>query len=206
MSAPTRLALIDDHLLFREALRSALSDRGFELVAEAGDARSGFTQIDQTRPDVVLLDLKLPGMDGVTALREILSRPAQPKVMVVSAYATPRHVSEAWTAGAHGFALKSISLDQLVDGIGKVMAGQRWLSPGLEPRGAGADGPLSALSPRESDVFRMLVNGLTTRQIATQLCISGKTVETHRERIFRKLGVHSAVQLVRFAAAHDALD
>lgn len=206
MGPATKVVLIDDHQLFREALHGALTTRGMQLVAQAGDARAGFAQIDATRPDVVLLDLKMPGMDGVTAIREILSRPFQPRVVVLSAYATPRLVSEALAAGAHGFAVKTGSLDELVDGIARVMTGERWLSPGLPATDGLPDGPLAVLSPREGDVFRMLVRGLTTREIAAQLCISGKTVETHRERIFRKLGVHSAVQLVRFAAANNALD
>ena len=205
-SAVTRVLLIDDHQLFREALGVALTESGMALVAEAGDARAGFSLIDATRPDLVLLDLKMPGMDGVTAIREILARPYQPKVIVLTAYATPRLIGDALAAGVHGFALKSNSLHELLDGITKVLAGDRWLSPSLPTMQAHGDGPLATLSPREGDVFRMLVRGLTTREIATQLCISGKTVETHRERIFRKLGVHSAVQLVRFAAANDALD
>jgi DNA-binding NarL/FixJ family response regulator len=201
----TRLALVDDHALFRDTLSSALIDHGFELAGQAGDARTAFTVIDRTRPDLVLLDLKLPGMDGMTALREILARPSTPKVMILSAYASPQKVADAWEAGAHGIATKTSSLTNLLDGIKRIVAGERWLAPGLSTEG-GNGHALAPLSPRERDVFRMLVRGLTTREIAAQLCISGKTVETHRERIFRKLNVHSAVRLVRFAAANDVLD
>lgn len=201
-----RLALVDDHELFRDALGEALSVRGFEVVAQAAEARSSFYLIDQSHPDLVLLDIEMPGMDGVTAAREILSRAFAPRVMVLSAYGAPHQVAQALEAGVHGYALKSIPIAGLIDGIRKVMAGNRFLSPGVSAAGDYANGPLSPLSAREHDVFRLLVHGLTTRQIAAELCISPKTVETHRERLMKKLGLHSAVQLVRFAAINDLLD
>lgn len=200
-----RLVLVDDHALFRGALGSALRAGGFDVVAEASDARTSFALIDQTHPDCVLLDLRLPGMDGVTAVRELVSRPRSPKVMVLTAYASPRLIADSWAAGAHGVASKSSTLEQLTDGITRIIAGERWLAPGLPSPESSGD-PLAPLSPRERDVFRMLVRGLTTRQLAAELCISAKTIETHRERIFRKLDVHSAVELVRFAAKHDVLE
>src|ERR1700704_5630482 len=123
----TRLALVDDHALFRDTLSSALVDHGFELAGQAGDAGTAFTVIDRTRPDLVLLDLKLPGMDGMTALREILARPSTPKVMILSGYASPQKVADAWEAGAHGIAPKTSSLSDLLDGIQRVVAGERWL-------------------------------------------------------------------------------
>src|SRR6267142_4374408 len=129
--AVVRLALVEDHQLFRDALGDVLRSRGFDLVAAAGDARTAFQLIDRTHPDLVLLDLELPGLDGVTAMREMMARPAAPKVMILSAHSSRHHVADAWAAGAHGYALKSIPVDDLVDGIGRVMAGERYLSPGL---------------------------------------------------------------------------
>jgi DNA-binding NarL/FixJ family response regulator len=201
-----RLALVDDHELFRHALGDLLCARGFDVVAQAADARSSFGLVDRLRPDVVLLDLEMPGMDGVTATREMLHRPCRPKVMIVSAYGAPHQVAEAWAAGVHGFALKSIPIAGLIHGIEAVIAGDRYLAPGLIAADNYIHGPLSVLSARERDIFRLLVRGLTTRQIAAQLCISPKTVETHRERVLRKLELHSVVQLVRFAANNDLLD
>src|SRR5947208_16758463 len=113
-------------------------------------------------------------MNSVSAMRELLGRPAATKGMILSAHGSGHLVDDAWAAGAHGYALKSIAVDDLVDGIGKVMAGERYLSPGLAPAKDFVNGPLAALSARERDIFRLLVRGLTTRQMAAQLCISGK--------------------------------
>ena len=194
--------------MFREAMRHLLRDQGFELVAEASDARSSFPLIDATKPEVVLLDLRLPGMDGVTAMRELQQRAPNSKVMILSAYARQHDLDEAWAAGAHGYMTKMQDADGLTVGIRAVAAGERYLAPGLKPSTMTTDrtGPLRILSPRERDVFRLLVHGMTTREMSAELGISSKTVDTHRERIMKKLGLHSAVELVRFAASHDMLD
>jgi DNA-binding NarL/FixJ family response regulator len=194
--------------MFREAMRHLLREQGFDLVAEASDARSSFPLIDQTRPDVVLLDLRLPGMDGLTATREIQQRAPKSKVMILSAFTRQHDLDEAWAAGVHGYMTKMQDADGLRAAIQAVAAGERYLAPGLSPtqKPSGREGPLGMLSPREREVFRLLVRGMTTRQIAAELAISGKTVDTHRERILKKLGLHSAVELVRFAANHDVLD
>jgi DNA-binding NarL/FixJ family response regulator len=205
MEAPVRLALVDDHELFRVTLGSVLHDRGFEMVADGADARATFPAIDEGRAQVVLLDVALPGMDGITAAGELVARPASPKVLMLSGYETPHLVAAAFAAGAHGYALKSLSLDELVRGIRTVAEGRRYLAPGLSPLVDLAHGPLASLSPREREVFRMLVGGLTLREISTELCISYKTAETHRDRIYKKLAVHSAVQLVRFAVVNNLL-
>ena len=193
--------------MFREAMRHLLREQGFDLVAEAGDARAMFPLIDAKRPNVVLLDLRLPGMDGVTATRELQTRAPDTKVMILSAYTRQHDLDEAWAAGAHGYVTKMQDADQLSEAIRAVVAGERYLSPGLKPSTkADRTGPLGMLSARERDVFRLLVRGMTTRQIAGELDISGKTVDTHRERILKKLGLHSAVELVRYAATNDVLD
>lgn len=194
--------------MFREAMRHLLPAQGFALVAEAGDARSSFPLIDATRPEIVLLDLRLPGMDGVTATRELQVRAPKSKVMILSAYSRQHDLDEAWAAGVRGYMTKMQSADGLNTGIRAVAAGERYLAPGLKPSEApaGRGGPIHPLSPRERDVFRLLVRGMTTREMAAELGISRKTVDTHRERIMKKLAIHSAVELVRFAAAHDLLD
>ncbi len=203
MEAAVRLALVDDHELFRDALSAILGKHGFELVAQSADARSSFARIDQTRPDVVLMDVALPGMDGITAARELIVRPSRPKVLMLSAYSTSSVVRSALDAGVHGYALKSVGIQELARGIRLVAEGERYISPGLVV--ATPDGPLSALSERERDVFRLMVGGATLREIAKVLCVAEKTVDTHRSHIYRKLDVHSAVQLVRFAVMNDVL-
>jgi DNA-binding NarL/FixJ family response regulator len=194
--------------MFREAMRHLLREQGFDLVAEAGDARALFPLIDKKPPNVVLLDLRLPGMDGVTATRELATRAPQSKVMILSAYTRQHDVDEAWAAGVHGYVTKMQDAEGLSDAIRAVAGGERYLAPGLKPSTTPPDrkGPIGILSARERDVFRLLVKGMTTRQIAGELTISAKTVDTHRERILKKLGLHSAVELVRYAATHDVLD
>jgi DNA-binding NarL/FixJ family response regulator len=201
------VALVDDHVMFREAMRHLLREQGFDLVAETSDARSMFPLIDSKRPNVVLLDLRLPGMDGVTATRELQTRAPDTKVMILSAYTRQHDVDEAWAAGVHGYVTKMQDAGELRAAIEKVAAGERYLSPGLKPsQKADRSGPLGMLSARERDVFRLLVRGLTTREIASELTISGKTVDTHRERILKKLDLHTAVELVRYAATNNVLD
>lgn len=205
--------LVDDHTLFRAALGHALRDRGFDVIGQAHDAIGCFAAVDSLRPEVVLLDLRMPGMDGVTITRELLTRTHAPKVMIVSGYSQQQDVDEAWAAGAHGYASKTNELEALCDGIRAVVAGERWLAPGIvtprpprRTRKPLSDGPLATLSARERDVFRLVVRGMTARQIAVALGIGPKTVETHRERILKKLAMHSVVDLVRLAAQHRMLD
>lgn len=203
-----RLALVDDHELFRSALGRTLREYGFEVVAEGDNARDLFPQIDRLQPELVLLDLKMPSMDGLTALRELRSRTRDLKIVVLTSSPEGRDINGAWAAGASGYATKTLSIELLVEGLRRVAAGGKFLQAGLPlPDESGAEaGPLRVLSAREKDVFRLLVRGLTSLDMARQLCISVKTVRTHRDRIMTKLGLHSAVQLVRFAAANDLLD
>ena len=208
-----RVTIVDDHAMFRLALTHVLKDRGFDVIGQASDAQTCFESIERQKPDVVLLDIRMPGMDGVTVTRNLTAQETAPKVMIVSAYAQQNDVDEAWAAGAHGYVSKAAEIEHLTDGIRAVASGQRWLAPGLPaPRAAGrsrrplTSGPLGPLSARERDVFRHVVRGLTARQTAEVLGIGIKTVETHRERILKKLAVHSVVDLVRLAAQHQLLD
>ena len=213
MPTPISVVVVDDHAMFREALTCALRDYGFDVLGQAHDAPSCFATVDTLRPDVVLLDLRMPGMDGVTVMRELSMRTPAPKVMIVSGYAQQQDVDEAWAAGAQGYACKTNELEALTDGIRAIAGGERWLAPGMPtPRAPRrtrkplSDGPLAMLSARERDVFRLVVRGMTARQIAVALGIGPKTVETHRERILKKLAMHSVVDLVRLAAQHRMLD
>ena len=211
MSTPHPLVvhIVDDDAGVRDSLEILLRLHGYRAVGFA----SGETFLEAldgspARPGgVVLLDLRLPGMDGVTATRELQTRAPDTKVMILSAYTRQHDVDEAWAAGVHGYVTKMQDAGELRAAIEKVAAGERYLSPGLKPsQKADRSGPLGMLSARERDVFRLLVRGLTTREIASELTISGKTVDTHRERILKKLDLHSAVELVRYAATNNVLD
>jgi two-component system response regulator NreC len=201
------VALIDDHLVFREAFRTLLTSQSFAVVAEAKEGKEVLPLFETAKPDVVVMDVTLPGTDGITATRQLLARYPDAKVMMLSAHAVPDYVSRAFTAGAIGYALKSQPASEVTEGIRAVSRGERYLAPELPPallnapRGRrAAPGELDGLSSREREVFDLVVRGFSNASISSELTISVKTVETHRANINRKLSVHSSTQLLRFAA------
>lgn len=199
MPLPIPLALVADQIVFREALAHALAAHGFEVVAQADDAAA----LDGAAAPLVLLDLEEPATN-VDAIHRLRERPSDPRIMVLSASLHPRDVGAAWSAGAHGYTTKNVDFATLLDGLRQVAAGRRYLLPGLTARDDGDD-PSAALSRREREVFVLIVRGMTSPAIARELGISVKTVDTHRERVLKKLGLHSAVQLARFAAEQGLL-
>jgi DNA-binding NarL/FixJ family response regulator len=213
-----RIALVDDHRLFREGIRSLLaSNPDFEVVAEAAHADQAYSAIDATKPDVVLLDYFLPGVAGPTVAREILRRGDDNRILMLSMYLDEDRVAQALEAGALGYASKDQSAPELIEAIRAVARGDRYLAPPLSRalleeylrirrNGARAATPLGALTAREKEIFELAVRGLSNEAIAQHLTISKRTVETHRGRILRKLHVHSATDLVRFAARHGLLE
>jgi len=207
---PVNVALIDDHLVFREAFRALLTGTSeFAVVAEASEGREVCPLFEATRPDVVVMDVTLPGTDGLSATRELVSRHPSAKVMMLSAHAVHDYVTRAFAAGAIGYALKSQGAASVIDGLKTVARGERYLAPELpasllstngRSRRKGAPGQLDGLSSREREIFDLVVRGYSNASISEELSISVKTVETHRANINRKLAVHSSTQLLRFAA------
>ena len=205
---PITVALVDDHQMFRYAIRQYLDVLGnIRLVSEASDARTAFIEIEAKRPDVVLLDVGLPGMDGLTATRDLVTRCPWTRVVIVSGHDDAHLIDEAFASGACAYIVKAEAIETVGDCIRQVAVGQRYYPRNYIPsvRRRTAE-PLGALSPREREVFRLLVRGLSNRQIANEFCLSTKTVETHRGHILKKLDLHSAVELVRFAARHRLLE
>jgi DNA-binding NarL/FixJ family response regulator len=212
-----RLALVDDHRLFREGLRTMIATQpDLEVVGEAGEALEAYSMVESTRPDVLVLDLALPGATGVTVAREVLRRSPKLRVLLLSMLIDEEHVAQALDAGVAGYAAKEQSADEVFQAIRAVGAGKSYLSPlisrfileeymRLRRGGAPSDSPLRTLTGREREIFELSVRGLSNETISAQLTISKRTVETHRGRIMRKLGVHSAADLVRVAARHGLL-
>jgi two-component system, NarL family, response regulator NreC len=206
-----RVALIDDHPVYREGLRAVLASQDVEVVAEAGDAQEGYKAVEAAHPDLVLLDVALPGPDGISAARELLRRDPARRLLMVSMRMEEHVVADAMAAGALGYAGKDQPVPELLYAVRTVAEGRTYLPPrfslqGIEARmRRGRSGPLGILSAREREVFDLLVQGLTNEQVSAQLGISRRTVETHRGRILRKLKVHSAVELIRLAARHGLL-
>jgi two-component system response regulator NreC len=211
----TTLFLVDDRELFREGFRMLLSSQpDFEIVGEANTVPQAYDHVSQTCPDVTIVSSDLDGLGGTAVTREIVRRQPDAKVLMLSSRRDDDGVHQALAAGARGFALKQQSSVQVFEAVRAVAAGHVYLAPPISQlvlrdhlrlrRGeATAPGPCDQLSRRERDVFELLVRGNSNRRIARMLNISPKTVETHRAHVLRKLGVHSIVDLIRFAARHQ---
>jgi DNA-binding NarL/FixJ family response regulator len=208
-----RVVLVDDHPLFREGVRHALErSGGIQVVGEASSAREAYAMVPQLRPDVVVLDIGLPGMSGVSAVRELRRLDAEQRILMLTVHSDGQFADQAFAAGAMGFATKAQPSIDIVDALVKVSKGERYMSPAItggnraDTKATTAETPipqpLAPLSNRERDVFDLLARGYSNSKIAAELFISAKTVETHRAHIFRKLRVHSIVELVRFAVRH----
>jgi DNA-binding NarL/FixJ family response regulator len=212
-----RIVLVDDHALFRASLKTLLAaEPGLEVIGEAGDAREAYRVVESLKPDLVLLDIGLPGVNGVSTTRELTRRDPRCRILVLTQHSSEDFVAQALSAGALGYALKHQTPREIVDAIHAVGRGDRYLSPRLQrgavdellrlkQRARGGEGPTDALSVREREIFDLLVRGYSNGDIAAQLCISVKTVETHRAHVLKKLGAHSMVELLRFAARHGLL-
>lgn len=204
-----RLLIADDQDLMREGLRLMLDAQpDIEVVAEAGDGRVAVEQALLYRPSVALLDVRMPGMDGIEATRRMLAAPAPPRVVILTTFDHDDHVYDALRAGATGFLLKTTPPQQLAAAVRAAAAGESLLSPeitrrlseryasGPRPARDGVPETLTELTPRELDVLRMLARGLTNAQIAKGLIMSPATVKSHVNRVFRKLGVGERAQAV----------
>jgi two-component system, NarL family, response regulator NreC len=214
-----RVALITSEPVFRLGFRALIEASGdLRVVAEAADARSGFEEVDRHQPDVLVIDVSLPGMNGIAAAREVKRRAPRTQVLMVADWGRERDALEALAAGATGFALKTDRAEELLGAIRRVANGQLYIAPAFRrfsaleaARLARTRSPalpadvLRALSPREREVFDLVVRGWRNAAISVELCISIKTVDTHRTRIHRKLGCRSASELIRFAAENDLL-
>jgi two-component system, NarL family, response regulator NreC len=207
-----KIVIVDDHALFRSGLKQVLAGvADCEVVGEAATARAAFPVIDAERPDVVILDLLLPGMDGCSAVREMARRLPEARVLILTMCDSLDEVFEALSAGVVGYILKSEPIATLLEALRCVYRGVRYLSPNLAARSrdlaadSSTNSALSSLSEREREVFHLAARGLANLEIARELCISRKTVETHKYRLQKKLGLHNANDLLRFAARHGLI-
>jgi DNA-binding NarL/FixJ family response regulator len=205
---PIRVMLVDDHPLVRSAVRQAISDGEVELVAEAASAEDAFALALSIRPDILLLDINLPGMKGLQMLEEIAPRLPDTRIVMLTVSDTERDVIDAMARGAAGYLTKDLSPEALLRTLKGLHRGELAMSRRTAAvvmrhfvdaarRGrsaAGAEGPLQTLSPRENDVLRMLADGLTDREIAEALIISPRTVETHVSNILHKLSVRNRAE------------
>jgi len=205
----TTVLLVDDHQMLRDGLRGILAaEPGIEVIGEAGDGRAAVAMTRELAPEVVVMDLGMREMNGIEATRQIKrARPAT-RVIVLSTYSDPRYVLSAHEAGASGYLLKLSAFDDLLRAVRAVGAGKTYWSPEIaevvvaaKVREHSARGSPTRvnLGPREREVLQLLAEGRTSSQIARQLHVSIRTVETHRRNIMRKLDLHSVAELTKFA-------
>ena len=203
---PIKIIIADDHGVVAEGLKHLIeAQQDLQVVAIVGDGREAVRMAKETEPDVVLMDLSMPELNGADATRAILERDAKCRVIVLSMYAEREYVRRALKAGASGYVVKRSAAKEVVDAIRAVHSGQRYLSPRVadvvidDYAGDERDDPLARLSAREREVLQLLAEGHTGAQIAERLSLSQKTVETYRARLVEKLGIRDVAGLVRFA-------
>jgi DNA-binding NarL/FixJ family response regulator len=198
--------LADDHQLVRAGLRALLDAMdGVQVVAEAGDGFEALHLIDKHRPAIALLDIAMPGMSGIDVLREVGTRKLGAKVLLLSMYDSRDYVTSAIQAGAAGYLIKDAAVTELAQALATVAAGQTYLSPRISRQLAEAIAnppppPATAeLTARQEEVLRLVARGGSSKEIARQLGLSIKTVETHRAQIMERLDIHDLAGLVRYA-------
>jgi len=199
-----QILIADDHPLVRQGLRSLLEQHGFTIVGEAADGREVTQLAQELEPDVAVLDLAMPLLNGLDAAREITRTSRRTKTILVTVHTADQYVLEALQAGVRGYVLKSQATAELVQAIQEVMRGGRYLSPGISEAVVQAylaktDLPSDPLTPREREVLQLIAEGKTTKDIAGLLGVSVKTVESHRTRLMGKLHIRQTAGLVRYA-------
>ena len=211
MSRKLRLLLCDDHVLFRAGIKAVLQARSdVEVVGEAGDGQAAIEEVERLRPDVVLMDIEMPRLNGFEATRRIAQLYKEVKVLILTMYAEEQMVARCLEAGASGYVLKDVPVSQLTYAIEAVARGERYLSPRavetvLDDQGQRLERgrtKYDLLTDREREVLKMLADGLSVKEVATRLDRSAKTVEVHKYNLMRKLGVHDRAGLVKYAIAH----
>lgn len=205
----TTILLVDDHRIVREGLRTLLGQQpDLEVVGEAADGRDAVAQARILRPEVIVMDIAMPEVNGVEATRLILAELPATRIVALSMYADRRFVAEILRAGALGYVLKDGAFEELALAIRTITEGKTYLSPSiaglvveelLQRTSAPGSPSLGGLTPRERQVLKLLADGMRPREIAQELTISVKTVEVHKQNLMNKLEIHTASELTRFA-------
>jgi two-component system response regulator NreC len=209
-----RLVLVEDHEVVRQGLRALLAaEPDFQIVGEAGDGVAATDMVERLRPDVLVLDLMLPGLGGMEVVRAVRLRAPETRVVILSMHANEAYVLGALQAGAVAYVLKKSGASELLAAIRAAWTGRRYLSPPLSEaaieayteKARATPDPYQTLTAREREVLHMMVQGQTSAAIATQLTISHRTVEMHRSRVMHKLGLDKKTDLIRYAIKRGLL-
>jgi two-component system invasion response regulator UvrY len=209
-----RVLLVDDHALFRAGMKSILGEASdIDVVGEASSGEAALDQVKLREPDLVLMDVNMPGIGGIEATRKILRKSPGVRVVAVTALSEDPFPNHLLDAGAMGYISKGCPATELFEAIRSVMAGNYFLSKDVAQKlaisqvaGQNGDSPLRRLSAREMQVMTMIVSGQSTQQISDALFLSPKTVSTYRHRLYEKLGVSNDVELTHFAIRHNVIE
>ncbi|MEL6646154.1 MAG: response regulator transcription factor [Pseudomonadota bacterium] len=204
---PTRVVIVDDHPMVAQGIQSILeSFDDVEVIATLSDGQQIIDQVEQLEPDVILLDLNMPGIGGLSTTEIILERRPDMRILILSMHDSPEYISSALSHGAVGYVLKDVPTDEIKQAIDAVMSGERYLSTGAQDRlQPGRGGIGEQLTNREQTILLQLARGLSNKEVALGLDISVRTVETHRKNIKKKLGISSTAGLTRYAMEHGVL-
>lgn len=204
------IVLVDDHQILRDGLKSILEDEDdLMVVGEADNGREALRLVRQVKPDIVVMDVSMPDINGIEATSQIMEECPGCKVLALSMHRDPRFITGMLEAGAKGYMLKDCASDELVSVIRTLSAGSFYVTPGVADvvikgflgklGGGDKKPPGSVLSPREREVLKLLVGGLSTKEISDRICVGIKTVEAHRRNIMEKLEIGNLVDLIRYA-------
>ncbi len=210
MKKKYRIAIAEDHTILREGLRALLiSEPDFDVVCEAGDGRDAIQCIEEHQPDLILMDLSMPRMNGLEAIKEIKKRSRTTMVMALTVHKSEEYILATLQAGADGYVLKDTTHSELVSAIRHVLSGKRYLSPGVsekviegyleEKRIVKTRTAWDTLTKREREILKLIAEGYKNKEIADYLCVSLKTVEKHRTNLMKKLDIHNVATLTAFA-------
>ena len=201
---PIRVVLADDHVLVRQGLKSLLEREKFQVVGEASDGQEAVRLSESLHPDIAVIDISMPILNGIDAARELGRSCPKTKAILLTQHEEDQYIREALDAGVKGYVLKNQVASDLVHAIQQVSQGQFYLSPGvsravMEAYRSKADSPPDPLTPRERQVLQLIAEGKSTKDAASLLGISVKTAESHRTRLMHKLDIHETASLVRYA-------
>jgi two-component system response regulator NreC len=205
-----RVLLAEDHTIVRKGLRSLLDgEAGIQVVGEAADGREAVSKVGQLLPSIVLMDIAMPGLNGLEATRQIRKQFPKVKVLILTMHADEEYILQILQAGAHGYVVKQAAPEELVSAVQAVCRGELFLSPSIsrtviqeyirQAEAMAGQDSYDLLTPREHEVLQLITEGYPPRKIAERLCISVKTVETHRAHLMHKLDAHSTADLTRYA-------
>jgi two-component system NarL family response regulator len=207
MTHPIRVVIVDDHPMVAQGIQSVIEDHdAIAVVGTLGNGRALLDNLEVLDPDVILMDLNMPEMGGLTATELVLERRPGTRILILSMHDSPEYISSALSHGAMGYVLKDVPTDEITEAIETVMRGERYLCTGAKGAIAPKSGEVpGALTGREQTILLQLAQGLSNKEVALALDISVRTVETHRKNIKRKLGISSTAGLTRYALEHGVL-